>query len=88
MILINAFARLIVRVATVASVTCVAFLVLLALYFLGVPLHGDPVAAVLALGLGAALRLCRGSTPLQEIKRAVGYPDPSTLRSNNRRRVP
>ena len=66
----------------------VAFSLYLALYFLGVPLHGDPVAAVLALGLGVTVRLCRGSTPLEEIKRAVGYPGRCAPAAPIRRQYP
>jgi hypothetical protein len=88
MILINALASLILSAATVALTMGVAFLLYLGLYFLGVPLRGEPVAAVLALGLGVAVRLCRGSTPLEEIKRALGYPGQCAPAAPIRRQYP
>ena len=87
----RAITNLALRVATVAVISAVTFLILLALHLFGVPLQTHPVILVLGVACMASWRLYRGSTPIKEIERFLDFGGPGGgigLRSNNRWRGP
>jgi hypothetical protein len=83
----RAITNLALRVATVAVISAVTFLTLLALHLFGVPLQTHPVIQVLGVACTVSWRLYRGSTPMKEIERFLDFGGPGGgigLRSNNR----
>jgi hypothetical protein len=78
--LLRAIRNFALRVATVALIGGVSFLVLLALHLLGVPLHSDPVIQIIAFAAMTAWRLYRVSTSLEEIMRFLDIGSGRVLR--------